>query len=473
MRMLGRKASSSSLNASDPSFLFVFKTLFYPIVACLPLILATAACGESFTGPYFLSAVLTLLITNIILDVALVHLAGERRYGLSELLDICVRWALVVFIVSVLLYLGGELRSLNQNVVFVWVFVTPFVLWATQNLAKLAMRYFMPMRTTSRKAVIVAASDVGLRLEEVLARNPLLRTEFVGFFEDRSGDRVSDDVKSRILGKTQDLPGYISRHGIHTVYITIPMSRQQRITNLLNDLRDSTASIYFVPDLLTFNLIQARIDSLGGIPLIAVCESPFIGLSGLVKRLMDLAVASALLVLTFPLIVAVAIGVRLSSPGSILFRQVRYGLDGQPIRVYKFRSMAVAEDGASTYKQVVRNDPRVTRFGAFIRKVSLDELPQLFNVLEGTMSIVGPRPHVVAVNEQYRKLIPGYMVRHKVKPGITGWAQINGYRGGDDLGSMAKRIECDLEYLRGWSVGLDVLILFKTVVLIWNDGKAY
>jgi putative colanic acid biosynthesis UDP-glucose lipid carrier transferase len=172
-------------------------------------------------------------------------------------------------------------------------------------------------------------------------------------------------------------------------------------------------------------------------------------------------------------LLAIAIGVRVSSPGPVLFKQRRYGLDGQQILVYKFRSMSVTEDGEKTYKQVTANDARVTRFGAFLRKFSLDELPQLFNVLGGTLSLVGPRPHAIAVNEQYRRLISGYMLRHKVKPGLTGWAQVNGYRGGDDLESMRKRVEYDMEYLRNWSFALDLLIIFRTAMIFWRDQKAY
>ena len=168
-----------------------------------------------------------------------------------------------------------------------------------------------------------------------------------------------------------------------------------------------------------------------------------------------------------------ALGVKLSSPGPVIFKQKRYGLDGKEILVYKFRSMTVTEDGVVQFTAVSRNVARVTRFGAFIRATSLDELPQLFNVLEGSMSLVGPRPHAVAVNEQYRRLISGYMVRHKVKPGITGWAQVNGFRGGDDLESMQRRVAADLEYLRNWSLGLDIAILFRTVALVWADRRAF
>jgi len=260
---------------------------------------------------------------------------------------------------------------------------------------------------------------------------------------------------------------------VQIVYITWAMTREARILELLETLHDSTVSIYFVPDVSVANLIQARVDFVNGIPVVGVCESPFYGVRGLAKRLCDVIVSATAIVMLSPVFLAVVIGVRRSGSGPVIFRQRRYGLDGKEIVVYKFRSMTVTEDGDHTYTQVIRNDSRVTPFGAFIRKTSLDELPQLFNVLEGSMSLVGPRPHAVAVNEQYRRLISGYMVRHKVKPGITGWAQVNGFRGGDDLESMQRRVAADLEYLRNWSLGLDIAILLRTLTLVWADRRAF
>jgi putative colanic acid biosynthesis UDP-glucose lipid carrier transferase len=251
------------------------------------------------------------------------------------------------------------------------------------------------------------------------------------------------------------------------------MTRHPRITELLQSLKDSTASVYFVPDLTMCDLVQPRFDLVNGIPVVAVCESPFYGGRGIAKRVSDITISAVAIALLSPVMLAISAAIRLTSPGPVVFRQKRYGLDGKEIVVYKFRSMTVTEDGHKDYQQVTRNDARVTSVGAFIRAASLDELPQLFNVLEGTMSIVGPRPHAVAVNEQYRRLIPGYMLRHKVKPGITGWAQVNGFRGGDDIGSMRARIEHDLEYLQHWSLTLDLMIILKTAMVVWNDKHAY
>jgi putative colanic acid biosynthesis UDP-glucose lipid carrier transferase len=269
------------------------------------------------------------------------------------------------------------------------------------------------------------------------------------------------------------LAAYVKQKRIDLIYIALPMVQEGRILKLLDDLRDTTASIYFVPDIFVFDLIQARIAKVKGLPVLAVCETPFYGVRGMVKRVTDVVLAGSILALVSPLLLAIALGVKLSSPGPVLFKQRRYGLGGEEIVVYKFRSMTVCEDGEHI-AQATRRDPRVTRFGAFIRRTSLDELPQFINVLQGHMSIVGPRPHAVVHNETYRKLIKGYMMRHKVKPGITGWAQVNGFRGEtESLEKMRARIEYDLDYLRHWSLGLDLKIILRTFLLVLKDRSAY
>ena len=212
---------------------------------------------------------------------------------------------------------------------------------------------------------------------------------------------------------------------------------------------------------------------MNGIPVVGICETPFTGTNELAKRVSDLVLATLILMGISPLMLFIACGVKLSSPGPVIFRQRRNGLDGSEIVVYKFRSMTTQDNGPEV-RQATRNDPRVTRFGAFLRRNSLDELPQFFNVIQGSMSIVGPRPHAVTHNEQYRQIIKAYMVRHKVKPGITGWAQVNGYRGETrTLDKMQARIDHDLDYLRNWSLRLDLHIILKTVIVIFRDRAAY
>ncbi len=331
--------------------------------------------------------------------------------------------------------------------------------------------------TEVSRAVFVGFSDLSRRLTYQFKKNPLLRVGCMGFFDDRSPGRFSGKKERRseeLLGSIASVTEFVKAHNVQHIYIALPLSAQPRIQALLDNLRrDTTASIYFVPDILSFDLIQANISIINGIPVVAVCESPFVGINSTIKRISDVVLSVFILLLIAPLMVLIAIGIKLSSSGPVLFKQRRYGVDGKEIVVYKFRSMTVMEDGVQV-DQATRHDPRITRFGAFLRKTSLDELPQFINVLQGHMSIVGPRPHAISHNEIYRNLIKGYMVRHKVKPGITGWAQINGFRGETDTEEkMQRRIDYDLDYLRNWSLFLDLLIIFKTIGVVIRDKNAY
>ena len=242
---------------------------------------------------------------------------------------------------------------------------------------------------------------------------------------------------------------------------------------MLESLQGTTASLFLVPDLFGISIIQGRLQDVNGVPMVGLCETPFTGVNAAAKRASDLVLATLIVVLVAPLMLVLAVGVKLSSPGPVIFRQRRNRLGGEEIVVYKFRSMQATDDG-TVVAQATPRDPRVTRFGAFLRRTSLDELPQFINVLQGHMSIVGPRPHAVAHNEQYRQLIKAYMVRHKVRPGITGWAQVNGHRGETDtLDKMRERVECDLDYLRNWSLSLDLQIIARTIKLLIGDRHAY
>jgi putative colanic acid biosynthesis UDP-glucose lipid carrier transferase len=294
-----------------------------------------------------------------------------------------------------------------------------------------------------------------------------------GFFDDRSAQRLGLATPARLLGTLPDLVSYVQRNQIDVVFVALPVSHIRRVVQLLDELRDTTASVYYVPDIYAIDLIQARSGEVLGVPVVALCETPFYGYRGVMKRITDVALALTVLLLTMPLMLTLALLVRWSSPGPVIFKQRRYGLDGREIMVYKFRTMTVIEDGTNIV-QASKDDARVTQVGRFMRRYSLDELPQLINVLEGQMSLVGPRPHAVAHNEEYRKLIKGYMIRHKVPPGITGLAQVNGCRGETArVEDMQARIDYDLEYLRHWSPLLDFKILFLTAIRLLRDEKAY
>jgi putative colanic acid biosynthesis UDP-glucose lipid carrier transferase len=396
--------------------------------------------------------------------------AGDR--GGELLLEIVTGWVAVLALLGLLGWATRTLEVFDQRVILAWALATPAALFAAHRLLPRILPRVLATQGLEKVAVIAGANELGRRLAERL-RDPMLGIRIAGYFDDRGPGRLNNLPSTQNLGGISLLADYARAQRVDVIYIALPMASQPRILRLLEDLRDTTASIYFVPDIFVSDLIQARVDSLGGMPVVAVCETPFYGFNGFVKRLSDLALATLILVLVAPLLLFIAIGVKLSSPGPVLFKQRRYGLDGRKIVVYKFRSMTVAEDG-DLVRQATRNDSRITRFGAFLRRTSLDELPQFINVLQGRMSVVGPRPHAVAHNEMYRKLIRGYMIRHKVKPGITGLAQVHGFRGETEtVDKMKARIEYDLQYLRNWSLLLDLQIILKTIVVVLGRRNAY
>jgi putative colanic acid biosynthesis UDP-glucose lipid carrier transferase len=228
-----------------------------------------------------------------------------------------------------------------------------------------------------------------------------------------------------------------------------------------------------LPDKFTAALLNSRYLEIADYPVLCLFDAPLSLHSAFIKRLEDLFFSSIILILIAPLLIGISLAIKLTSKGPILFKQTRHGLRGEKFEVWKFRTMSVCENGTKI-TQAKRNDHRVTKVGAFLRRTSLDELPQFFNVLQGHMSIVGPRPHAVAHNEEYRRIIPGYMLRHLMKPGITGWAQVNGWRGETDtIYKMQKRVELDMEYIHRWSLGLDIKIIFVTAFKTLYDKNAY
>ena len=455
-----RPAGDYRLLHSQPGALALAHAAVDPAVS-----IATLAAAVMFFGGRFDGACLILAL----LVFAMTFPGSIARAGSSAgelMLDIVTGWTAIVALLLLLGWASRTLGAFDPHVLLAWALATPAALFAAHRLLPGVLLRLLAAEGLRKTAVVAGANDLGRRLAERIRGTPLLGQRFVGYFDDRSAGRIGETV----LGPIASLADFVRANSIDVLYIALPMASQPRILRLLEELRDTTTSIYFVPDIFVFDLIQARVDSIGDLPVVAVCETPFFGFNGLVKRASDYVLAALILVLISPLLLAIAIGVKLSSPGPVLFRQHRYGVDGRKILVYKFRSMSVAEDG-DVVTQAKRNDSRVTRFGAFLRRTSLDELPQFINVLQGRMSVVGPRPHAVAHNELYRKLIRGYMIRHKVRPGITGLAQVNGYRGETDtVDKMKARIDYDLAYLRNWSLALDVRIILKTAVVLLHKN---
>jgi putative colanic acid biosynthesis UDP-glucose lipid carrier transferase len=457
---------------AEPPSVALLRHIFNPTIIVATLLLTVIAYGSPVQQHYWALAALAFLISSQVVSDPVLDSSGKR--GISVLLNhrIFTEWLLVSAALLLLAFALKVTELFSRKVILTWFAMTPFVVVAAQVGFRRYAAFSALRGKILQSHVIVGANEVGARLARRLHANPHLGT-FRGFFDDRHSERLPGLSDEQLLGGTTDIADYVRLNSVSSIYICLPMRPDERVTRLLEELKDTTASVYFVPDLFAFDTMQAQVCDLDGIPLFAVRETPFAGMNGVLKRGSDIVFATCILAVSWPVLLALALGVRMSSPGPVLFRQRRYGMYGESINVYKFRTMRVMEDG-HTVTQAQRNDPRVTRFGGFLRRTSLDELPQLFNVLGGTMSLVGPRPHAVSHNEEYRKVIAGYMLRHKVRPGITGWAQVNGYRGETEtVEKMEKRVEFDLDYLRNWSLRLDLNILLRTALLVWRDRNAY
>ncbi|MCP9757882.1 undecaprenyl-phosphate glucose phosphotransferase [Aquitalea sp. S1-19] len=448
--------------ATNP-IIVTISSLIDPFVFTVMTLVIPFLLQGSVTPSYLLCALAVFLLT----------FPGKARLESSfwgVMFGVAKTWLLVCAVLLVVSYLVHASYLFNEHMLSLWLWSPPLIALSGHAIFRLIAPRFL---LKQKKAVCVGMTSHGLIMARRVRHAHLSDIKILGFFDDRVGERVSNE-EFTLLGKVDALADYIKLHKIDVIYVTLAMTSQPRILQMLDELRDTTVSIYFVPDVFVTDLIQGRVDSLCNMPVIAVCDSPFSGSHSFIKRGSDIVLSIIILLLISPLMLLVALGVKLSSPGPVIFVQRRYGLNGEEIYIYKFRSMTVCEDG-NVINQAKKYDSRITKFGAFIRKSSLDELPQFINVLQGRMSIVGPRPHAVAHNEQYRKLIKGYMVRHKVKPGITGLAQVSGCRGETDtLEKMRQRIEYDIEYLRRWSLGLDLQIIFRTVTtLVKGDKQAY
>jgi len=440
--------------------------LLEPGITVLTYIVTTLAFDPPLTRKEIVVCMLVLALT----------FPGRNRFRdslLGAAVDILSSWLTLLGILALCAYAAQMHHDFNYMAIATWAVATPVLQWLATLVGKLVLMRHAARPEVRRTAVVVGASALGTKVARALQAGDDSGVDFIGYFDDRLDDRIDPEARARVLGNLSQIAEYVVSKGVRDVYITLPLGSQPRIVDLLEQLQGTTASLFFVPDVFGISIIQGRLQDMNGIPVVGICETPFTGTNELAKRVSDIVLASIILVVIAPLMLFIAIGVKLSSPGPVIFRQRRNGLDGHEIVVYKFRSMTTLDDGADV-RQATRHDPRVTPFGAFLRRNSLDELPQFFNVLQGTMSIVGPRPHAVTHNEQYKQIIKAYMVRHKVKPGITGWAQVNGHRGETDtIEKMRARVEYDLEYLRNWSLGLDLRIIASTVRVVFFDRHAY
>jgi putative colanic acid biosynthesis UDP-glucose lipid carrier transferase len=395
----------------------------------------------------------------------------------AETFDLYRRWSSIAFIEQVMAAVGTWMTSvITLLIVAYFTQVTGYysriimALWVSFGLIallfwRLCFRKLLDALRSSgfntKSAIIVTVNDSAVSLAREFETNRRHGIQLIGYYDDRSPDRIKQKVE--IKGNVNDAIELARSGQVDMVYISLPLNAEERTIQMLKRLADTTATVLIVPNFFVYDLLHARWQQVGHSMTLSIFDTPTRGISGGLKRIEDIVLSSLMLLILWLPMTLIAVLIKAIDKGPVFFTQYRYGLAGAKFKVYKFRTMRAAEDG-KVVKQATKNDVRVSQLGSFLRKTSLDELPQLINVLMGDMSLVGPRPHAVAHNEEYRNMIHGYMLRHKVKPGLTGWAQVHGWRGETDkLEKMENRVKYDLEYIQNWSLLLDLKIILLTV----------
>jgi len=425
------------------------------------LVPTAQAAPSDWKFPFFTS--LVFVIAGEFLGV---FRTGKPRQVDSEVLLIAVTWGLSWALASSLVRTTDILGPAPANYTLVLWFLLALLLILLSHLILRGLATWIDERGwVQRRCAVLGSTEIVNQLAKAASNNNEVSLNLVGIYRTDCPNSVLPDhsTEEQVFN---DLLRAIETGNIDTVFIAEPMENSLRIRNWIDRLADTTASVYLVPNLEAFDVLYTRWGNIGGHTIVSVFETPIFGINGYIKRSMDILLSVIGLVIAAPILLLIAVMIRCTSSGPIFFRQRRYGLDGKEFLVWKFRTMSTMENG-SIVRQATKNDPRVTPVGRILRRTSLDELPQLLNVLAGSMSLVGPRPYATAHNEQFRSLIRGYMLRHKVRPGITGLAQVLGSRlETDTTEKMAARIELDHRYIREWSLWLDIKIIAKTVAVV-------
>lgn len=445
------------------------------VIVWMSFALSVWALNLSWSAEYDVAVFLGSLIFLVLARQNRIYNSWRGQSISQELRQLAKTWLGMLLVLLFMAFVFKASSIYSRKAILTWLVLAPTLLAGYRVILRLFLRYIRASGRNVKRAVIVGAGPLGVSLAQNILSSPSMGITLEGFYDDKEplGSYPLEGVDLPIIGNLDKLVFDACMGAHEDIYLALPMRAEKQVKALVKTLSDSSAQVHYVPDIFTFNLINSRLKDMGGMPVISVYDSPLDGFGRLAKRTEDIVLGSLILLLVSLPMALIAFLVKCSSKGPVLFKQRRYGLSGEPIEVWKFRTMYVCENGKDIC-QARKNDDRITAIGAFLRKTSLDELPQFVNVLQGSMSIVGPRPHAVAHNEQYRREIEGYMQRHLVKPGITGWAQINGWRGETDtLEKMEKRVEHDLHYVRNWSLWFDIKIILLTIVKGFVNKNAY
>ena len=423
---------------------------------------------------YQMATLIALLLVPLAFSSAGIYQSWRGGLLISEMRRVTLALIGVILILILLGFVTKTSSDYSRLWLGGWALLSWMLLMAYHVFLRFALRWIRQKGFNTRSIAVIGAGELGREVVRRINEASWTGLKVVGLYDDNRGlhHQVLDGV--RVRGEINSLLKLMTRRKIDEVWVALPLRAEARVKEILFELRHHTVTIRFVPDIFGFRLLRHSVSSVAGIPVMNLNSTPMVGVNRVIKGASDRLLSLVILILISPVMFVIAIAVKLSSSGPVLFRQRRHGWDGKPIKVYKFRTMAVHQENKGTVTQASRNDPRITSIGAFLRRTSLDELPQFFNVLQGRMSIVGPRPHAMEHTEQYKDMVDAYMQRHKVKPGITGWAQINGWRGETDtLDKMKKRVEYDLYYIENWSIWFDIKIIALTILRGFTDKSAY
>ncbi len=418
---------------------------------------------EHFSDEYRILTVITFLLMVIIYNMAGVYRPENARNDyISSLLQ---AWGSLVLLLAIFGFVTKTSEDFSREVILTWS-GTGFVGQCITYF--ISRRPLANSRAESIPTLIVGAGDLGHHIATHFNRNQWVTNRVVGVVDDNDSNAEKwADIDVPHLGHLEEINRIVEEHGVRRVYIAMPMAESALVKPLAIGLVEANVDVIWAPDIFGVSLLNHAIKEIAGVPLISLSETPLVGGSALAKTILDKSLAFVALLILSPIMILFALLVKITSRGPVLFKQKRHGWVGRELLIYKFRSMKVHEEEEGQVTQAKKDDDRLTPIGGFIRSTSIDELPQLFNVLEGSMSLVGPRPHAIAHNDFYKGKIRAYMLRHRIKPGLTGLAQVNGYRGETDtIDKMQNRVNYDLAYINNWSIWLDIEIMFKTVFVL-------
>ena len=419
---------------------------------------------------YFCGALAFLLFPQFDLYVSW---RGRSLIALS--FRLAMSWSLVLLIGLVFSFLIHHVGELSRLWVLYWYLTGIVLLLSCRACVYLLVRRLRARGLNNRRVLIVGYNQIGREMHQRATQQSWYGYDVMGVYRSSGDDEVPlIDHRVTQITNLDEIAGYVIGHEIDELWITLPMAAASELQALHYLLRNVLADVRWIPNILSMRVLSLQMVDFLGFPALDLNSPVSRGGQEVVKTLFDKLFSAAVLLVLMPLLLMIAAGIKYSSPGPVLFRQSRLGLNGRKFDVYKFRTMALHEEPGDGITQAHHGDCRITRFGAFLRHRSLDELPQFFNVLLGDMSVVGPRPHALAHNDLYKELLEQYMLRHRVKPGITGWAQINGYRGETDtVDKMEKRVQFDLYYIQNWSLWMDLRIVLRTAFRGWTGKNVY